>query len=48
MQQGIQQGIQQGDKAGRVETARNMLADGMALETVLKYTGLSAADLPGD
>jgi predicted transposase/invertase (TIGR01784 family) len=48
MQQGIQQGIQQGDKAGRVETARNMLADGMALEIVLKYTGLSAADLAGD
>ena len=36
--------MQKGDKAARLETAHAMLKDGMPLETILKYTGLTVAD----
>jgi predicted transposase/invertase (TIGR01784 family) len=39
------EGRQEGRKEGRLEDARAMLTDGMPLEKVVKYTGLSAADL---
>ena len=34
-----------GLKEGKLETARQMKADGMAVETIAKYTGLSAAEI---
>ncbi len=43
--EGLTEGEAKGDKKARLETARAMLADGMALETVLKYTGLTVADV---
>ena len=45
LEQGIQQGMQQGEKQARLETARKMLADGMPIEMVLKYTELTHIDL---
>ena len=43
--EGKAEGLAEGEKRKALETARAMLADGMALETVLKYTGLTAADV---
>jgi predicted transposase/invertase (TIGR01784 family) len=40
-----EEGVEEGNKQARLETARKMLADGMPLEMVLKYTGLSHVDL---
>jgi len=40
-----EEGFEEGNKQARLETARKMLADGMPLEIVLKYTGLSHVDL---
>jgi predicted transposase/invertase (TIGR01784 family) len=45
LEQGMQQGMQQGEKQARLETARKMLADGMPIEMVLKYTELTHIDL---
>ena len=45
IEQGVQQGLEQGEKRKALETARKMLADGMPIEMVLKYTGLSHVDL---
>ncbi|ALG68026.1 Rpn family recombination-promoting nuclease/putative transposase [Beggiatoa leptomitoformis] len=45
MEEGLQIGKEEGDKQARLETARAMLADGMLVETVLRYTGLTATDL---
>lgn len=45
LEQGMQQGLEQGEKQARLDTARKMLADGMPLEIVLKYTGLTDLDL---
>lgn len=47
IQQGMQQGMQEGDKTARLEMTNAMLKDGMPLETILKYTGLTVADLSG-
>ena len=44
-EQGLEQGLEQGNKQARLETARKMLADGMLVEMVLKYTGLTHIDL---
>lgn len=38
---GEEQGIAQGEHNARIETARGMLSNGLAAETVVKYTGLS-------
>jgi predicted transposase/invertase (TIGR01784 family) len=47
LETGMQQGMQEGGKTARLEMANAMLKDGMPLETILKYTGLIAADLSG-
>ena len=41
MEQGIQQGIEQ----GKLEVARTMKSNGMSVEMVAKYTGLSLEDV---
>ena len=40
IQQGMQQGMQQGALQKAQETARNLLADGLSIDRVEKYTGL--------
>lgn len=45
MKEAREDGVREGDKQARLETARAMLGDGIALETVLKYTGLTAAEV---
>ena len=42
---GLKEGEAKGLKEGRLETARQMKADGMTVETIAKYTGLSAAEI---
>jgi hypothetical protein len=52
-QEGIDEGIAigeargeaRGEAIGRVEAARAMLSDGVPLEKVIKYTGLTDVDL---
>jgi predicted transposase/invertase (TIGR01784 family) len=41
----IEDAREEGILEGKIEVARAMLADGMPLDMVLKYTGLSVADL---
>ena len=38
-------GKEVGLREGKLETARQMKADGMAVETIAKYTGLSADEI---
>ena len=45
IQQGIQQGISQGEKKRAFEIARKMLSDGMAVEIVAKYSGLTVDEV---
>jgi len=45
IEQGQKQGIEQGQKQEKYDTARKMLADGLDLALVAKYTGLSADEL---
>jgi predicted transposase/invertase (TIGR01784 family) len=45
LDEGIAIGEARGEARGRVETARAMLSDGVPLEKVIKYTGLTDADL---
>ncbi|EDV0069642.1 Rpn family recombination-promoting nuclease/putative transposase [Salmonella enterica subsp. enterica] len=42
---GIEKGIEKGILKGKLQTARNMLAEGMDLHTVMKMTGLTAEEL---
>ena len=48
-QRGIEKGIEKGREEGRekkaLEVARSMLADGLSLETIRKYTGLDKKDI---
>jgi len=37
--------VQQREKRKAIETANKMLADGMSVEMVLEYTGLTMVDL---
>jgi predicted transposase/invertase (TIGR01784 family) len=39
--EGVMEGIKEGIKEGITATALNMLKDGMAVENICKYTGLS-------
>jgi predicted transposase/invertase (TIGR01784 family) len=43
--EGIAEGIAIGETRGRVEAAKTMLSDGVPLDKVIQYTGLSSADL---
>ncbi len=46
-EEGIQQGVEQGEKRKAIETARKMLTDGMSMEVIFKYTGVTKTDLEG-
>ena len=39
------EGMEEGRKEGKLETARQMKADGMTVENITKYTGLSSAEI---
>jgi predicted transposase/invertase (TIGR01784 family) len=39
---GIEEGIEKGIEKGKIEVARNMLAEGIAADIVVKSTGLPA------
>ncbi len=41
MEKGIEKGLQKGTQKGKLETALEMLKDGVAVEKIAKYTGLS-------
>ena len=41
MERGIAQGLEQGQYNTRIENAKTMLSDGMELNLIAKYTGLS-------
>ena len=43
--QGIEEGIEKGIEEGKLETARNLLSDGVSLEKVVKATGLSEEEI---
>jgi predicted transposase/invertase (TIGR01784 family) len=45
IQQGLQQGLAQGDKDRAVRVAREMLADGMSVGKISKYTELSVEEI---
>ena len=38
---GMEKGLQKGTQKGKLETALKMLKDGVAVEKIAKYTGLS-------
>ena len=42
---GEETGIIKGRKAGIIETAKNMLKDGLNVNTIAKYTGLSKEEI---
>ena len=42
---GEKRGMQQGVQQTRIETARNMLKDGLPSDLIMKYTGISAQNL---
>jgi predicted transposase/invertase (TIGR01784 family) len=41
----IKKGLEKGMEKGKLETAYNMLKDGLSFEIIAKYTGLSLAQL---
>jgi predicted transposase/invertase (TIGR01784 family) len=45
LKEGLERGLEQGLKNKALETARKMLADGLDLALVAKYTGLSPDEL---
>ena len=45
IEQGLQQGLQQGREEERIDIAKGMLADGMPVESIAKYTGLTAEEI---
>ncbi|MDY3032557.1 MAG: Rpn family recombination-promoting nuclease/putative transposase, partial [Odoribacter sp.] len=45
LKKGLEQGIQQGIEQGKLEVARTMKSNGMSVEMVAKYTGLSLEDV---
>lgn len=42
---GEKYGIEVGDKNTRLETAKNMLKDNLAMATIIKYTSLSKEEI---
>ena len=42
---GVKQGIEQGIEKNRIQVARAMLQDGMSVEAVSKYTGLTETEI---
>ena len=43
--EGVKQGIEKGIEKNRIQTARAMLQDGMSVEAVSKYTGLTETEI---
>ena len=46
VEQGFQQGLQQGVERGKIETARELKALGIDLETIAKCTGIDIDKIP--
>ena len=46
-EEGMKKGLEKGLEKGRKEAARNMLADGLSIDLVMKYTGLSKEQVEG-
>ena len=44
-QKGMAQGMAQGEKNAHIATAKQMKSDGMSIELIIKYTGLSAEEI---
>ena len=44
---GRAKGITEGITEGKIETARNMLKDGLSADLITKYTGISAQQMKG-
>ena len=42
---GKSEGLSQGKKENSIETAKKMLADGISLDTISKYSGLSKEEI---
>ena len=45
MAEGLEKGMEKGLAEGKFEIARNMKADKLPIETIIKYTGLSAEEI---
>ena len=45
IEEGIQEGLQKGIREGKLQIARTMLDDGMPLERVVRYSGLSEQEI---
>ena len=45
MEKGIEQGIKQGVMIRNQEIARNLLAEGMEIKSIVKITGLSEEEI---
>jgi predicted transposase/invertase (TIGR01784 family) len=45
MEKGKEAGLAEGKAEGKLEIARSMKADKLPIETILKYTGLSACEI---
>jgi len=44
-EEGIKIGESTGEKRGKIETAKRMLEDGLPIETISKYTGLTGNEI---
>ena len=42
---GFQKGMAQGEKNAHIATAKQMKSDGMPIELIIKYTGLTAEEI---
>ena len=45
IEKGIEKGIEEGIEKGKIETARNALAEGLPIDTICKITGLSPEEI---
>ena len=45
IEQGLERGLEQGRKEEKIETAKNLLKNGISLEIIMKSTGLSEEEL---
>ena len=45
IEEGMAKGIEEGEKNAKIETARKMLLDGLTMDVVAKYSGLSIAEI---
>ena len=45
LERGLEQGLEQGDLDRAIKVAREMLADGMSVDKIAKYTNLSIEEI---